>query len=110
MTLDLITWAPEVQLCCALLLLLWYGTGPVILSVGEGWWMPSFCLTASKKNTVKLSSFKEAASSALPVAGPGPITAHLSWWTIIWCVLGAFLVWNNPFFSLQAGGVFLRDF
>ena len=98
MAMDLITWAPEVQLCFAFLLLLWCGTGPVVYSVAEGWMLP-------KKSLLVGSS----PSSDMADAGPQSIPTHLSWWGIIWCLLGSFLLLGSPLRSLQGGGVFLKD-
>ena len=105
MSIDVVTWAPEVQMCIALLAVLWYGTGPAIVSVAEGWWMPIHYFSNEKS----LYNQEETKETRV-VAGPGPVTGHLSWWTVVWCLLSALLVYFSPFYSLQAGGLFVRDF
>jgi NADH-quinone oxidoreductase subunit N len=47
--------------------------------------------------------------SFLPDSGPSPVNVHLSIWAVIWCFLGALLVWSSPFLSVMTGGVFVRD-
>lgn len=48
-------------------------------------------------------------SAAQPDAGPYAVTAHLSVWAVVWCLLAAWLMYNSPMPTLQAGGVFCRD-
>lgn len=97
MALNGVTWAPEAQLLLGLLGLLYYGTGPVVTPVAEALWVPKSNATNSNRVVV------------LPAGGPLHGPSHLTWWAVVWCLLGALLIWTCPFGVLQAGGVFLRD-
>lgn len=129
MVLDLIAWMPEVQLCTALLIVLFYGTGPAVLAVNEIWSIPAFAktrinnrhitatpgaqhqsLTAGAEHQSFIQGFAgNQAQNSVVVSGPSVVTAHLCLWAVIWCFLGALMMFNNPLPALQAGGCFLRD-
>jgi NADH-quinone oxidoreductase subunit N len=94
MAFDLIAWAPEVQLCTVLLAILFYGTGPAVSSVAESWWVPF------QKSEIQMVNAD---------AGPKQITVHQSCWTVIWCLLGAWLVFFSPIPLVFGGGVYIRD-
>lgn len=105
MALDLIAWMPEMQLCTALLALLFYGTGPAVKAVHEVWWTPSCRVVFQNEQQTP----ERISVSSTPDGGPGAVTAHLSIWAAIWCLLGAFLIFFTPFPALQTGGAFMRD-
>lgn len=104
MTLDLICWAPEVFFITALLMFLWYGTGPAVNPVAEAWWMPQNAITLNANvNTIFI------AKPNLPTAGPKHTVTHLAWWCATLCVLTALVLAFSPFSVVQAGGLFIRD-
>jgi NADH-quinone oxidoreductase subunit N len=113
MALDLITWAPELQLCSALLFILFYGTGPVVNLRTESWWVVfpskelngSLAVVSENKTDSQLSTL----TANQPDAGPSPVTAHLSIWTVVWCFIGCLTVWFSPLQSVIIGGAFVRD-
>jgi hypothetical protein len=123
MFLDVICWAPEVFFLFSLCLLIWYGSGSLVSPVAERICFLNlphtnvFCIesmdtnkstvlnvdpyyTAQKENKGKMFS---------PIAGPLQLSGHLNTWAITVCLLMALLIWEAPFQSLQAGGLFLRD-
>nr|YP_009054635.1 NADH dehydrogenase subunit 2 [Chlorotetraedron incus]AIK29123.1 NADH dehydrogenase subunit 2 [Chlorotetraedron incus] len=64
----------------------------------------------SNLNTsANVRSEKSEAPLYTPVSGPLHVAAHLNGWAITLCLLTALLVWDAPLYSLQTGGVFLRD-
>nr|AIK66619.1 NADH dehydrogenase subunit 2 [Pediastrum duplex f. asperum]QFS20028.1 NADH dehydrogenase subunit 2 [Pediastrum duplex] len=128
MTLDLIVWAPEAFVLLCLLVLLWYGSGTSVSPVIEGIYyldtknnvVPAqnnpVNQTAEKtmvRNSAELSVVDLNAISSnflnMRLAGPLHISSHLNSWAITVCLLMALAVWYTPLYSLQAGGLFLRD-
>lgn len=108
MALDLIAWAPEAQLCLVLLAILFYGTGPAVSTVSESWWIPRIHsrFFVDKKIGINIVNMP---NNNYPDAGPNHVTTHISFWAVIWCLLGAWLIYYSPLPMLQSGGVFLRD-
>ena len=108
MAIDLISWAPELYAATALLAILFYSTGPTAAANTEFWCMVNLGQNQNlyKKN---LSNFDVTSSKTNPSEGPGAIVCHLIIWAAVWCFLAGVLVWNTPFHTLMAGGVFIRD-
>lgn len=115
MFLDLLTRSPEFQLCLSFLVLLFYATGPAANPVAESWWI---CWDSKVVNTVCKKQNKSvipesleiySPKDSLMVSGPSYLVNHLTWWAVIWCLLGSLLVWNTPFLCIQTGAVFVRD-
>ena len=122
MSLSLICWAPELMLILSLTVLMCYATGPVALPLNEvAYGFPTsgsagkeFVASALLLFPVKtgISSFagpQVGSQDAKPSIGPNHMISHIVWWVVLWCFLGALLVFDCPLAALQTGGVFVRD-
>lgn len=96
MTINCLTWAPEMQLLFALLGLLWYGTHYSSVVVLEKTLGPT--IKNNQKN-----------GDSVSFAGPINLTQHIMQWCAIWCLLGGIMIWYTPFSVVQFSGVFVRD-
>lgn len=125
MTLDIIIWAPEAFFLLQLLLLIWYGSGPLDNPVAEKVYILGQNVAQSYKTGNQNHGFllnknpeTELPASTLgsaeylqgkPVSGPLHIQSHLNMWVVTVCILMVYLLWNCAIRGLMPGGLFSRD-
>lgn len=118
MIFDLISWMPENFFLLSLLGLLCYGINPGATPFNERLAVPLYNLNIAdnlvlnKENihkTTFLTSINKDNKTMLATSGPTHSASFLGIWAISWCLINFLLVFNCPFHTLMAGGVFLRD-
>ena len=106
MTLNFISWMPEVFFLVTFLGMLCYGITPGASPLSEQWAVP--LSTCTKTDRIQQNQTSLSAVT-LPVSGPVHSSFLLGAWAIPWCVLGFLLVFYCPLQTMMAGGVFVRD-
>lgn len=110
MTLDLISWIPEGFFLLSLLTLLCFGITPGATPFSERLAVPLYSLSLNAANNcLPLEELNDQYRKNSANSGPTHSANFLGIWAITWCFINFLLVFNCPFHSLIAGGVFLRD-
>jgi NADH-quinone oxidoreductase subunit N len=99
MTISFICWTPELLLIVSITILICYATGAVASPLNE--------VVLILRNTNIATQQKILFNK--PNIGPNHIISHVFWWVIVWCILGALLLFNCPITAFQTGGMFVRD-
>jgi hypothetical protein len=108
MTLDLILFRPEFFLLFGFFVLLGYGTGNVVRPISEYLRIPLISRSGQKTDFQRdlLSHISRERKSP---RGPNHAVSSLTLWAVLWCRLGAFLIFRNPLHSVVLGGTFQKD-
>ena len=105
MTLDIIVWAPEVFFLFQLLVLVWYGSGPLDTPRREKVYLLKGMNETSSSFADKFLSKKGGKA----VSGPLHIQSHLNAWVATLCLLMVALLWKGDLNRLMPGSLFSRD-